>query len=272
MIDINAPEFSTRVFHDFDFELCKPALIDFYLMATKEFSFNLSVGLMHSGKSDRWTDQVVDGSYGNQNCYGSPGLETRALDLTSDKLLDPGIFSVWNSKFQELYPQAVEEFMRAAPGIVRPKIAMIPAGKCLPLHVDIANTRSFHLCIVTNPQTFFVVDGEFLRMHPGRWYILNTNVPHTVVNLGNTNIYHILAREPDTTASNMLDVGQLAELSQIEKIFRSIESNQDLQLQRSRVVDIIKYYINYCKRKDIDPLILKQHPLILDFAVNNQLL
>lgn len=266
MIDLNVQEFPSHVYQDFDFDLCRGALIDFYLLVKNHDQSRHSVGLKHSGISEDWISQAQDGSYGSHLRYGSLMPETTPLLSVFDDVKDPGIFSMWNSKFQELYPKVTAEFDRVAPDLRRPKLAGIAAGKCLPMHVDLARSRAYHLCVVSNPQTFFVMGDRFLRMLPGRWYEFDPNTPHTVVNLGPTDILHVLARDPDPVTPQDLIFCQSQELEIIRDFFHSFTEPRQIMLQRERVQAVVTYYVRHCQRHGIAADLLSINHLILDFA------
>lgn len=266
MIDIDVEEFSTQVYPSFDFDLCRDALIDFYLLATNNTQVRYAVGLKHSGLESDWLAQTRDGSYGSHLRYGSLMTETTPLTSDAAQVKDPGIFSQWNSKFHHLYPEVTAEFDRVAPDIRRPKIASIGAGTCLPLHVDLVHTKAYHLCVVSNAQTFFVVGNKFLRMLPGKWYEFNPNIPHAIINLGTTDIYHVLARAADPVTAEDLITCQDRELEIIAEFFQSFHHRRDVLLHMSRIKHVIQYYLSYCQRTNLAADLLTLNPLISEIA------
>lgn len=266
MIDLQVEEFQTHVFPSFDFDLCRNALIDFYLLATNNTQLQYGVGLKHSGLESDWVAQTRDGSYGSHLRYGSLMPETSPLTSDPTQVKDPGIFAQWNSKFLELYPKVTAELDRVAPLIKRPKIAGIAAGTCLPLHVDLIHSKAYHLCLVSNAQAFFVMGTKFLKMLPGRWYEFNPNIPHAIVNLGATDIYHVLARADDPVTAQDLLTCQARELQIIADFFKSFGQRREVLLQSMRVRHVIKYYLDFCKRENISADLLTLNPLILEMS------
>ncbi|EON77005.1 hypothetical protein ADIS_2548 [Lunatimonas lonarensis] len=73
----------------------------------------------------------------------------------------------------------------------------LPAGKQVLRHVDLADGFKLfsrvHIPIQTNENCFFEVDGEVIHMKAGEvWEINNSEKPHAVQNLGDTDRIHLL--------------------------------------------------------------------------------
>lgn len=80
MTDLDIKEFDTRVFENFDFNLCRDSLIDFSIEAIKAREHAFSVGLKHFDMYQDWLEQAIEGSYGSHLRYGSPATD-RSLNF-----------------------------------------------------------------------------------------------------------------------------------------------------------------------------------------------
>jgi hypothetical protein len=67
-------------------------------------------------------------------------------------------------------------------------------GTKLITHQDATDKIRIHIPIVTNDQSTWIIDGEDLHMEPGWAYLVNTSLPHSVVNNGTTNRVHLYGK------------------------------------------------------------------------------
>lgn len=58
------------------------------------------------------------------------------------------------------------------------------------MHVD--ETPRLHIPIITNPDSFMIIDDQICRFPFGKAYIANTLLPHTAVNAGKKDRTHLV--------------------------------------------------------------------------------
>ena len=61
-------------------------------------------------------------------------------------------------------------------------------------HQDSPDKLRVHIPITTNDQSNWIIDGEEYHMKPGWAYLVNTTLPHSVENRGNTNRIHLYGK------------------------------------------------------------------------------
>lgn len=67
-------------------------------------------------------------------------------------------------------------------------------GTKLITHQDASDKIRVHIPIYTNPNSNWIIGGEEVHMEPGWAYIINTSIPHSVENQGNTNRIHLYGK------------------------------------------------------------------------------
>jgi aspartyl/asparaginyl beta-hydroxylase (cupin superfamily) len=67
-------------------------------------------------------------------------------------------------------------------------------GTKLITHQDAADKLRIHIPIHTNNQSKWLIDGEEYFMNPGWAYLVNTTLPHSVENLGNSKRIHLYGK------------------------------------------------------------------------------
>jgi hypothetical protein len=100
----------------------------------------------------------------------------------------------------ELYPRKcfdgyALDIVRSLP--IRSKrwlVTIHTPGTNLITHQDATDKIRVHIPIVTNDQSTWIIDGEELHMEPGWAYLVNTSLPHSVVNKGTTNRVHLYGK------------------------------------------------------------------------------
>ena len=67
-------------------------------------------------------------------------------------------------------------------------------GTKLITHQDSPDKFRVHIPIETNDESFWIIDGEEFHMKPGKVYLVNTSLPHSVENKGDTNRIHLYGK------------------------------------------------------------------------------
>jgi hypothetical protein len=67
-------------------------------------------------------------------------------------------------------------------------------GTKLITHQDAADKLRIHIPIITNPESNWIIDGEEIHMEPGWAYLVNTTLPHSVENAGQSNRVHLYGK------------------------------------------------------------------------------
>lgn len=75
-------------------------------------------------------------------------------------------------------------------------LAKLPAGESIKPHIDRSQAAQFphkvHIPLVTNNETFFILDGEKIRMKLGTVYEVNNRKNHSVINNGIGDRIHLI--------------------------------------------------------------------------------
>jgi hypothetical protein len=75
-------------------------------------------------------------------------------------------------------------------------IAAHPPGTQIRTHVDSDNYFKIHIPLIANDCSYFVFNNEKFAMKPGKMYLVNTAVPHSTSNEGNTTRVHLFFKVP----------------------------------------------------------------------------
>lgn len=67
-------------------------------------------------------------------------------------------------------------------------------GTRLITHQDSPDKLRVHIPIHTNADSNWIIDGEEIHMEVGKAYLVNTSLPHSVVNNGNSNRIHLYGK------------------------------------------------------------------------------
>jgi hypothetical protein len=67
-------------------------------------------------------------------------------------------------------------------------------GTKLITHQDSPDKLRIHIPIITNSQSNWIIDGKEIHMDPGWAYLVNTSLPHSVSNLGNSTRVHLYGK------------------------------------------------------------------------------
>ncbi len=117
-------------------------------------------------------------------------------DLNIDDETNPlteGSFNFINDIFQDTYFETV---IKSFPiDVTRVRILKLKGKSCYRLHRDM--TYKFHIPIITNPSNLFLFPEQYHRhvVHlpaDGSVYYTDTSVPHTFLNGGTKDRYHIV--------------------------------------------------------------------------------
>jgi len=78
------------------------------------------------------------------------------------------------------------------PGLKRALLAKFDPGAVLPLHSDNDNEAKIHIPITSNDRCEFILDDISYKLLPGKAYYVDTTIPHTVFNYGDTERTHLV--------------------------------------------------------------------------------
>lgn len=107
-----------------------------------------------------------------------------------DVVLSEKLFDVTCDIFKGNYIGHVVEKVKQQYGAYRGRFMMMKYKTCLSMHVD--ETPRLHIPIITNPDSFMVIDDQICRFPFGKAYIANTLLPHTAVNAGKKDRTHLV--------------------------------------------------------------------------------
>lgn len=83
-------------------------------------------------------------------------------------------------------------------------IAAHPPGIQVATHIDSSEYIKIHIPITSNPQSYFIFDDEKFIFEFGKIYLVNTTLPHSTNNLGNTERIHMLFKIPQPMYKEVL--------------------------------------------------------------------
>lgn len=108
--------------------------------------------------------------------------------------------NAWN-KWKDLVEPIVKEAITGYEGYERAFVnkCLIPRmrpGTTIPEHIDLSPvfnvSHRIHIPLVTNPDVYFMIDGERCIMEEGNAYEINNKVMHSVENKGTETRIHLL--------------------------------------------------------------------------------
>lgn len=143
------------------------------------------VGIVNNNP-DKFTDFVVGISDEDKNI--SDIKEIRILIGGGQKLSEQD-FVDWLPN-TEILQELFKKLNLNNTGRVR--LLSLPPKSCYSYHIDGDNEWRLHIPLITNNDSFIIIDGETWHMPIGHSYIINTSVKHTAVNCGNTTRIHLV--------------------------------------------------------------------------------
>jgi aspartyl/asparaginyl beta-hydroxylase (cupin superfamily) len=115
---------------------------------------------------------------------GVPGLVTDSLPV--------------DAELMSTLSRALDDIFSWIPGrCVQARLIKIGPGGRMESHVDVnfmpeANLARLHLVITTNPEVYFIINGQRLSFREGELWYLNNGLPHEVHNPGSTDRIHLV--------------------------------------------------------------------------------
>jgi len=84
-------------------------------------------------------------------------------------------------------------------------IAAHPPGTKIRTHTDSDTWLKIHIPLLANSDSYFIFDDKKFAMKPGKMYLVNTAVPHSTSNDGDTTRVHLFFKIPAEKASEYFD-------------------------------------------------------------------
>lgn len=75
-------------------------------------------------------------------------------------------------------------------------IAAHPSGTKIRTHVDSDNWFKIHIPLRSTDNSYFIFDDQKFAMKPGKMYLVNTSVPHSTSNNGDSTRIHLFFKVP----------------------------------------------------------------------------
>lgn len=75
-------------------------------------------------------------------------------------------------------------------------IAAHPPGTKIRTHIDTDTWLKIHIPLISNNKSYFVFNDNLIVMHPGKIYLVNTSVPHSTINNGESTRVHLFFKIP----------------------------------------------------------------------------
>jgi len=97
-----------------------------------------------------------------------------------------------------------EQLLEIFPYARQMSIAAHPPGTKIRTHIDSDTWLKIHIPLITNDQSYFIFKEEKFVMSSGKVYLVNTTVPHSTSNEGNTNRTHLFFKIPIDNAKDFL--------------------------------------------------------------------
>jgi hypothetical protein len=74
-------------------------------------------------------------------------------------------------------------------------ISILSPGTILSKHQDAPDKIRFHICISTNNDSYWIIDGERIQIPADGWvYLVNTSLPHELYNNGTTSVIKLYGK------------------------------------------------------------------------------
>ena len=74
-------------------------------------------------------------------------------------------------------------------------VSILTPGTILVKHQDAPDKFRFHICLYTNDDAYWIIDGERMKIPADGWvYLVNTSLPHELYNNGNTPIIKLYGK------------------------------------------------------------------------------
>lgn len=97
---------------------------------------------------------------------------------------------------RELLADVLDPLLAQFPAVDRVRIAKLPPGCTIPLHIDMdafyQRRHRAHIVIQTNPDVEFVIGEASLNMREGMVYEMDNLVEHAVYNRGSDDRIHVI--------------------------------------------------------------------------------
>ena len=153
-----------------------------------------------AGWSPHFNTQYYDGDWS--------GIPLRSNSLTGPLYIDPSrpdAFADLPILDQSTYLREVFAAFQAPLRSVR--FLKLAPGACIREHRDFGldleeGVARIHIPIMTNPDVDFVLGGRMLKLLAGECWYLNLDLPHSVMNRGQTDRIHLVI---DLVANSWLD-------------------------------------------------------------------
>lgn len=109
---------------------------------------------------------------------------------------DKAIWEDWKPVIQPILEAATKAYGYQQAEYPRIMLAKLPAGESIKPHIDRSPAAQFphkiHLPILTNDETFFILEDEKFKMNEGVLYEVNNRIKHSVVNNGSEDRIHLI--------------------------------------------------------------------------------
>lgn len=99
-------------------------------------------------------------------------------------------FTVVCDYFKDSYIQEIVNILREKYNVHRGRFMKMSPKTCLTTHKD--NSHRIHIPVITNNDCFMVISDRVYKMECGKIYLANTKLPHTAVNSGIKDRYHLV--------------------------------------------------------------------------------
>jgi hypothetical protein len=92
--------------------------------------------------------------------------------------------------FKNSYVEEIVDILKKDYNVHRGRVMKMLPKTCLTTHKD--NSHRIHIPIITNNDCFMVINDRVCKMECGKIYFANTKLPHTAVNSGIKDRYHLV--------------------------------------------------------------------------------
>lgn len=74
-------------------------------------------------------------------------------------------------------------------------VSILTPGTILTTHQDAPDKFRFHICLYTNDESYWIIDGERMKIPADGWvYLVNTSLPHELHNDGDTPVIKLYGK------------------------------------------------------------------------------
>jgi hypothetical protein len=150
---------------------------------------NNQIAVHHRGAKDK--NQLTDGTQSLVFDWDSYDPNIHDSVPRRPEIIKESSFNIVCDLFKNTYIEdIINDLNKLQKNVFRGRFMMLRYKTCLSTHHD--DTPRIHVPIITNPDSFMVINDQILRMEVGKVYDVDTRHKHTAVNSGKKDRVHLI--------------------------------------------------------------------------------